>query len=85
MASSKASKRFQHLETGCPSFPQKLQVSTDFFLVLEVDSVDFEEDLPLEGLAGGFESFFCAGLEEDSLPAESFFSFPFYFGFPCED
>ena len=72
MASSKASKRFQHLEMGGPSFPQKLQVSTDFFLVLEVDSVDFKEDLPLEGLGGCLELVFSI----------SFFGLAFYFGFP---
>ena len=72
MASSKASKHFQHLEIGCPSFPQKLQVSIDFFLVLEGDLVDFEEDLPLEGLAKGLGSVFGV----------SFFSLDFNFGFP---
>ena len=72
MVSSKASKHFQHLETGCPSFPQKLQVSTDFFVILEVYLVDFEEDLPLEGLAGGLELVFGV----------SFFGLAFYFGFP---
>ena len=75
MASSKASICFQHLEMGCPSFSQKLQVSTNFSLVLEVDSVDFEEDLPLEGLAGGLELVFSV----------SFFCLAFGFGFLCED
>ena len=72
MTSSKASKHFQNLEMGCPSFPQKLKVSIDFFLVLEEDSVDFEEDLPLEGLAGGLGSIFGV----------SFFGLGFLFLFP---
>ena len=74
MASSKASKCFQHLEMGCPSLPQKLQVSLDFFLVLEVDSVDFEESLPLGGLVGGLGSIFGV----------SFFDFSFCFDFLLE-
>ena len=78
MASSKAFKRFQHLETECPSFPQKLQVSLDFFLALEVDSPDFEESLPFQGFArrggGGLGSYFDM----------SFFALPFFFDFPLE-
>ena len=75
MASSKASKHFQHLEMGCPSFPQKLQVSINFFLVMEVESVDFKEDLPLEGLVAGLELVFSV----------SFFNLAFYFNFLLED
>ena len=74
MASSKASKHFWHLEMGCPSLPQKLQVSLDFFLVFEVDSVDFKEYLPLGGLAWGL------GLDFGVC----FFDFSFFLDFPLE-
>jgi hypothetical protein len=44
MASFKASSFNQHLDLTCPSPPQKLQVSLDFFfLVLEEDSSDLED------------------------------------------
>ena len=75
MASSKASRCFQHLETRSPSLPQKLQVSLDFFLALEVKSVEFEEYLPLGGLAQGLGSNFGV----------SFFDLTFFFDFPLED
>ena len=74
MASSKASKLFQHLEMGCPSLPQKLQISLDFFLVLEVDLVEFDESLPFRGLVGGLVSIFGV----------YFFGFSFFFDFPLE-
>lgn len=45
MASSKASILFQHLVFECPSLPQKLQGSFDFFVVLEEDSPDREDSV----------------------------------------
>lgn len=57
---------------GCTFFPQKLQLLTNFFLVLEEDLVDFKEYLPLEGLVGGLGLVFHV----------SFFNLAFGFGFP---
>jgi hypothetical protein len=84
MASSKAFNHFQHLETGSPSLPQKLQGSLDFFFVLEEDSPDLE-DFPYLELDYGFESDLGGGLEELSLPIESILGFDFYFFFPLDD
>ena len=64
MASSKASRCFQHLETGCHSLLEKLQESLANFIVLEEDSSD------LEGLLFGVDfhvSDLRDGLEELSL------------------
>ena len=81
MASSKASRHFQHLETGYPSLPQKLQGSPMYLLVLVEDSLDLE-DLPFGD--GFLASNLGEGLEELSLPIESILGFNFCFGFPVD-
>ena len=81
MASSKASRHFQHLKIGCPSLPQKLQGSPVYFLVLEEDSLDLEV-LP-------FRDYFLASnlgvsLEEHSLATEFVLCFGFFFDFSID-
>lgn len=76
LASSRSSRHFQHLETRCPSLPQKLQESPMYFLILEEDSLDMEY-FPL---GGGFLLFyFWGGLEECLMFVESNLGFYFYF------
>ena len=43
MASFNSSSFIQHLDSWCPSMPQKLQITLDLFFVLEEDSLDTKD------------------------------------------
>ena len=60
MDSFNGSTFIQHFDSSCPSMPQKLPITLDFFFVLEEDSPDTKY-----GEVEHFE--LCLGLEVDLL------------------